>query len=253
LLFAAVGCGGSHPPTAESAASPTDDSTPPRAAGTGDADSPDGRDVSPETVTRLSPGMVRPRLLSHPPLKYTREAMDARVGGVALVKCVVNLDGTLEQCRIVQGLPYMNEALLESVSQWRYTPVLYKGHPQRVEMIIPVRVHPPGVRQRSVVPDVDLTIQTQIHPGAQRCLEDGLARSPQGGRLVIRVEVGPEGDVESADVAVNDGVSDAVASCVVGVAERAHFSPPGPQGATVSIPLDFRTNGAVQTDAGARR
>jgi TonB family protein len=248
LFLAAVDCGGSHPPTA-SAASSRDEAFDGRTSVV--AESPDAPDVSPNTVVRFTPGMVRPRLLSHPAPTYTREAFDARVGGIALIRCVINLDGTLEQCRIVKGLPHMDEALLESVSQWTYTPVFYKGHPQRVEMVIPVRVSPPGARQRSVVPDANLTIRTQIHPGAQRCFEYGLALSPHDGRLVIRVEVGPEGDVDSADVSVNDGISDGVASCVLTVAENAHFSPPGPQGATVAIPLDFRTNGAVQTDAGA--
>ena len=67
-----------------------------------------------------------------------------RVSGVALAKCVINLDGSLSDCKIMKGLPYMDQAILESLKGWRYTPVMYQGHPQRVEMVIPIRLASQG-------------------------------------------------------------------------------------------------------------
>jgi protein TonB len=112
--------------------------------------------VSPTTVVRFGPGVAKPVLVSQAPMVFTREAYEHNVGGIALVKCIIELDGSVSQCRIVKGLPYMNEAILGSVSRWRYTPVLYKGHPQRVEMVIPVRVHPPAAASPRDQHDVDV-------------------------------------------------------------------------------------------------
>jgi protein TonB len=67
-----------------------------------------------------------------------------RVGGLALVKCVVNLDGSVSDCHIMKGLQYMDAQILEAARSMKYSPVIYQGHPQRVEMIIPIRVPTPS-------------------------------------------------------------------------------------------------------------
>ena len=95
-------------------------------------------------VIPFGAGMQRPTLLKPPEVRYSKEALAMRIGGLALVKCVINLDGTLSDCRIVKGLPYMDAQILEAVRSSRYTPVMFQGHPQRVEMSIPFRVPTPG-------------------------------------------------------------------------------------------------------------
>jgi Gram-negative bacterial TonB protein C-terminal len=63
--------------------------------------------------------------------------------GLALVKCIIETDGWLSHCRITKGLPYLDAQILASMMTWRYTPVLYKGRPKRVEIILPLRVPVP--------------------------------------------------------------------------------------------------------------
>ena len=96
------------------------------------------------TVIPFGAGMEKPQILVKTPPTYTREAAAMQVSGVALVKCIINLDGSLTDCRIMKGLPYMDKQILESLRSWKYTPVMYQGHPQRVEMIIPYRVSSSG-------------------------------------------------------------------------------------------------------------
>ena len=43
--------------------------------------------------------------------QYTREALEARVQGLMIVKCVVQLSGKLENCRIIKPLPHMDEIM----------------------------------------------------------------------------------------------------------------------------------------------
>jgi protein TonB len=86
----------------------------------------------------------KPRLLFSAPMAYSEKAAALNVSGMALVKCIVERDGSLSGCRIVVGLPFLNEQILTSVQNWRYTPVMWCDQPVRFEMIIPVRVRPPN-------------------------------------------------------------------------------------------------------------
>ncbi len=97
-------------------------------------------------ATRVLPfmdGMTRPELLSKVDPQYTREARDANVEGLILAKCVIGTTGTLSACRIMKGLPLMDQAVLAALPRWRYSPVLYQGRPVAVEYLIPVRLVAP--------------------------------------------------------------------------------------------------------------
>jgi protein TonB len=86
----------------------------------------------------------KPPLTRVPEVFYSDDALAKKVGGIALVKCVVELDGSTSDCRIVKGLPYMNSAILQTASNLRFAgPVLFCDRPQRVEMIIPLRIPRP--------------------------------------------------------------------------------------------------------------
>lgn len=95
------------------------------------------------SVLPFGPGMNRPSLLSQTSPKYSREAAAAKVSGLMLVKCVITLSGSLRNCRIVKGLPFMDQAVLAALSTWQYSPIVYQGHPVSVEYVIPVRLVAP--------------------------------------------------------------------------------------------------------------
>jgi protein TonB len=88
-------------------------------------------------------GMEAPRLVAATDVQYSAKAWAMKIGGVALARCTIELDGSLTGCRITHGLPYMDDAILEALRSWRYTPVLYQGHPQRVVMTVRIRVATP--------------------------------------------------------------------------------------------------------------
>jgi TonB family protein len=94
------------------------------------------------------------------------------------------------------------------------------------------------------VSNAEAVIRSQIHPRARACYNKGLAQDPtQSGRVVIMVRVGPSGEVESASVASNSGLSSFVASCIASAARGAKFDPPGPSGSTINIPFNFVKQG----------
>jgi TonB family protein len=99
-----------------------------------------GNDV---TVLPFTDGMTRPKLLDMVEPQYTREARDANVKGLFLAKCVITTAGTLQKCRVVKGLPMMDQAVLSALSRWRYSPVIYQGKPVAVDYVIQVRLAGP--------------------------------------------------------------------------------------------------------------
>ncbi|AKT43627.1 energy transducer TonB [Chondromyces crocatus] len=77
-------------------------------------------------------GMTRPVLLSGVPPTYTREARAARVEGMVLVQCVVTVDGAARNCRILKGLPHLEDAVLRAIATHRYKPSTFAGEPVTV-------------------------------------------------------------------------------------------------------------------------
>jgi TonB family protein len=110
------------------------------AAGSGTGSPRAGNDL---TVLPFTDGMTRPKLLDMVEPQYTREARDASVKGLFLAKCVITTSGTLQKCRVVKGLPMMDQAVLSALARWRYTPVIYQGKPVAVEYVIQVRLTGP--------------------------------------------------------------------------------------------------------------
>jgi len=108
------------------------------AAGTGSARA--GNEL---TVMPFTDGMTRPKLLEMVEPVYTREARDANVKGLFLAKCVITSAGSLQKCRVVKGLPMMDQAVLSALARWRYTPVIYQGKPVAVDYVIQVRLAGP--------------------------------------------------------------------------------------------------------------
>ena len=111
--------------------------------------------------------------------------------------------------------------------------------------VVPVGEVQYGGSSMSVpVSNAEAVIRSQIHPGAKRCYQKGLESDPtQAGRIVILIKVSPSGEVDSASVASNSGLSAGVAACIASVARRAKFDAPGANGSTISVPFNFVKQG----------
>ena len=55
------------------------------------------------------------------------------------MKCVITTAGTLQGCRILKSLPFLDEPVLQALAQQRYTPVTFQGRPVAVEYVIPFK------------------------------------------------------------------------------------------------------------------
>jgi periplasmic protein TonB len=107
--------------------------------GTGTGPVPPAPPPPPPTTMQYDSGGMSPITLvggtAHP--SYTREAREARVEGKVIARCVITETGMLEGCRIVKGLPHLDEAVLANLRARRYAPIMYQGRPVRVYYTIP--------------------------------------------------------------------------------------------------------------------
>jgi len=95
----------------------------------------------PRDVVPFGEGMTRPVLMQPGrPITYTREAIAARVEGVSIVRCVITAEGSVERCKVIKPLPFMNEAVVEHLQSQRFQPVTYQGKPVSVGYNFSVRL-----------------------------------------------------------------------------------------------------------------
>lgn len=87
-------------------------------------------------------------------------------------------------------------------------------------------------------------VVARMRPRFRSCYQTGLNVDPSmSGKVVIIAKIGPNGEVDSANVASNSGLSDQVTSCLVRTVRNTTFDAPGPQGSTIQIPISFVQQG----------
>jgi TonB family protein len=76
--------------------------------------------------------MTRPVFVSGPDPAYTRAALDREVEGLMVVACVVTREGRVRDCQVLQGLPFMDAAVVQALERRRYRPATLGGEPIEV-------------------------------------------------------------------------------------------------------------------------
>jgi periplasmic protein TonB len=69
---------------------------------------------------------------------YPAIAQAARVQGIVILEATLAPDGRISNARILRSIPLLDQAALDAVRQWQYTPTLLNGEPVPVIMTITV-------------------------------------------------------------------------------------------------------------------
>jgi protein TonB len=69
---------------------------------------------------------------------YPPMAMDAGVTGVVIAEIGVDGTGAVATARILKSIPLLDEAALDAIKEWRFTPTLLNGAPVPVIMTVTV-------------------------------------------------------------------------------------------------------------------
>jgi protein TonB len=101
--------------------------------------------ASPPADPPQAPATVRIAQLPEPPRKvvdvrpvYPDLARTARVEGTVILEAVLDTSGHVTQLHVVRSVPLLDQAALDAVRQWRYSPSVYGGRPVSVLMTITI-------------------------------------------------------------------------------------------------------------------
>ena len=69
---------------------------------------------------------------------YPALAQSARKEGVVILEAVIDARGHVESVRVLRSIPLLDQAAVEAVRQWVFTPTLLNGVPVPVVMTVTV-------------------------------------------------------------------------------------------------------------------
>jgi protein TonB len=69
---------------------------------------------------------------------YPQLALDARVQGVVIIEALVGPDGRVADAKVLRSVAMLDDAALEAVRAWVYTPTLLNGMPTPLIMTVTV-------------------------------------------------------------------------------------------------------------------
>lgn len=80
-----------------------------------------------------TPSKVRDVKPVYPPI-----AQSARVQGVVIIEATIGPDGRVKDAKVLRSIPLLDQAALDAVKQWVYSPTLLNGVPVPVIMTVTV-------------------------------------------------------------------------------------------------------------------
>src|SRR5262245_60390547 len=90
------------------------------------------------TPVRVGGSITEPKLIKKVPPVYPPIAQTAGVTGVVIVELLVDFDGTVSDAKVLRSIPLLDQAALDAVRQWVFTPTLLNGAPVQVVMTVTV-------------------------------------------------------------------------------------------------------------------
>jgi len=69
---------------------------------------------------------------------YPPIAQSARIQGIVIIEATIAVDGHVANARILRSVPLLDQAALDAVQQWQFTPTMLNGVPVPVIMTVTV-------------------------------------------------------------------------------------------------------------------
>jgi periplasmic protein TonB len=93
---------------------------------------------TPRTLS-ISSGVMTGYLLDNKTVpQYPAIARAARIQGTVVLQATIAKDGAIQNLRVINGPPMLQQAAIDAVRSWRYKPYLLNGEPVEVETTINV-------------------------------------------------------------------------------------------------------------------
>jgi len=92
----------------------------------------------PVQAVRVGGQIKEPKKLKNVSPVYPDIAKQARVQGVVILECTISPQGKVSDVKVLRGIPLLDQAAIDAVKQWVYTPTLLNGVPVPVIMTVTV-------------------------------------------------------------------------------------------------------------------
>jgi protein TonB len=92
----------------------------------------------PQEPVRVGGGIRSPVKVRDVAPVYPQIAQAARVQGIVIIEATIGADGQVTNARVLRSVPLLDQAALEAVRQWQYTPTSLNGVPVPVIMSVTV-------------------------------------------------------------------------------------------------------------------
>ena len=70
---------------------------------------------------------------------YPPIAQSARVQGIVIIEATIGPNGKVQEAKVLRSIPLLDQAALDAVKQWEFTPTLLNGVPVPVIMTVTVQ------------------------------------------------------------------------------------------------------------------
>jgi protein TonB len=89
-------------------------------------------------LVRVGGSIRPPQKTRHVVPLYPELARAARKQGIVILEAVIGEDGRVRSLRLLRSIPLLDEAAVDAVRQWQFTPTLLNGEPVPVVMTVTV-------------------------------------------------------------------------------------------------------------------
>jgi protein TonB len=92
----------------------------------------------PSAPVRVGGDIKEPKKIKHVPPVYPQIAQTAKVQGVVIIEAVIGKDGNVKDAKVLRSVALLDQAALDAVRQWKFTPTLLNNVPVEVIMTVTV-------------------------------------------------------------------------------------------------------------------
>lgn len=92
----------------------------------------------PPAPVRVGGSIRQPQKVRHVAPIYPAIAQSARVQGIVILEALLGEDGRVKNVRVLRSIPLLDQAAIDAVRQWQFTPTLLNGEPVPVVMTVTV-------------------------------------------------------------------------------------------------------------------
>ena len=93
---------------------------------------------SPQPPVHLHKGIEAPKKIADVTPAYPSIAQAAHVKGMVILEAVIDVHGNVTSVQVLRSVPLLDQAAVDAVRQWRYTPARLNGQPVPVVVTITI-------------------------------------------------------------------------------------------------------------------